>query len=144
MKSKKTKTKLDFSDQTTEEILNGLKSAIQSTNQLEHGKTISISELPQCHHKNVLVSIVHNPVTSKICIVAVKQPDNKSWQAYAGYPDIGETKGSMIDYGDLIAYDWVWLCENVHDVEQVRFMGELLPQEIAIELFPDWKELEYR
>lgn len=142
------KPKVDFTDQEKEAIFNQLNNSIsKSSSKLEHGKTISVFDLPDCRHKEILLSLVFDPKVAKLCVIAIKGPDNKSWKAYAGYPVLDDIKTDfkeLENYGDLIVYDWVWLCENVHDVEQVRFMGELLPKETAIQLFPDWEQDQYK
>lgn len=143
MPKKKRPTKsVAFSDKQEEDILSILNESIASSNPLEHGKTISVIDLPECHHKDILVPLVFDPKSAKICVIAVKQNDGK-WQAYAGYPDVLEIKTNAQSFGDAVLYDWKWLCENIHDAEQTKMMGEKLPKEAAVILFPDWDKDQY-
>lgn len=141
------KSKVVFTDQTIKERYQELdKIMAKEAPRLQQGKTISILQLPECQHKTKLMNITENPAKARICVVAVKSKDKQGWQVYAGYPDKDELteKAKEVDQPFLMPLDFVWLCENVHDAEQVLFMGDLLPQHIAEQLFPDWKGLEYK
>ena len=103
---------------------------------LEYGKTISISQLPECRHKIRLQNIVIN-TNAKICVVAIA--NGERWEAFAGWPDIQDMKLEPV----ISLMDYEWNCENIRDQEQVLIMGEKLNEETAKQLFPDWANKEY-
>lgn len=113
-------------------------------NRLSEGKTINVSELPKCPHKDLLVAIVNDPKVVKICVVAFMNPDRK-WVALAGYPDVRDLKPVPVDAKEIFIdpIDAVWRCENIRDVMEVTMMGERLPNDTAIKLFPDWSVVTY-
>lgn len=119
-------------------------------NRLSEGKTISISNLPDCDHGKFLTSIVQDPKRSKICVVAfLKKPGIEltidTWTAYAGYPDARDLKPILpksVSY--LHPYDIQWLCEHVNDVMAVTMLGQPLERSVAVKLFPDWEIITYR
>jgi len=82
---------------------------------LEYGKTISISQLPECRHKVRLQNIVIN-TNAKICVVAIA--NGERWEAFAGWPDIQDMKLEPV----ISLMDYEWNCENIRDQEQVLIM----------------------
>ena len=106
----------------------------------EQGKTISINMLPDCSHKKLLIDLVTDQA-AKICVAACINSTDRTWQAYAGYPDVRDLKPvPPTDYH----FDIQWCCENVRDRANVLFMGEKLNKETAEILFPDWKDKTYK
>jgi len=142
MKTKKklSKALIEFSEKPLREIIAIQKETLDNNvRQLENGRTISISQLPDCQHKVRLENIVMNSKEAKIVVIAFLNFDN-TWQAYAGYPDIRDLKPIIQDY----SFDVAWFCENIRDREQVLMMGDKLPKDAACILFPDWNEKTYK
>lgn len=112
-------------------------------NRLSEGKTINVSDLPECVHKSLLMKIVNDPKLAKICAVAFLNPD-RHWEAFAGYPDVRDLKAVLpLDTKNWHPHDIMWLCENVNDVMSVTMMGQKIPKDAAIKLFPDWSIVTY-
>lgn len=108
----------------------------------EHAKVIEVSKLPECKHKARLANIVEDQDKANIVVVACLEQNGREWTVYAGYPDLTSLRANY-PY-DFFKDDFIWLCENVRDHEQVLIMGELLPKEAALELFPDWADKPYK
>lgn len=144
----KRRTKREFTD-VEKDIMNSILEETMNNNitKLEHGKTITLSSFPECEYKKKICSIVGNPFEVKVCAIAVLSPDKKTWSAYAGYPgllDLNMEKLREVAQQNPNGPDLYWLCENVRDAEQVAIMGDLLPEEVARKLFPDWRNKEYK
>lgn len=105
----------------------------------EEGKTIALNKMPDCSHKNSLIDLVMDK-SCRICIVAVSNKD-KTWQAYAGFPDQRELKSILPINAN---FQIEWLCEFVHDRAAVIMMGEKLPEKVARQLFPEWEDKKYK
>lgn len=139
-KQRVTKSDLNFVDAV--DVI--MKNTLQEVNRQEDGKTISIDALPDCSFKTFLTLLVQDAKTAKICAVAFLNPNNK-WDAYAGYPDIRDLKVKL-DIENLTPYskeEIDWRCENIRGHEEVLMLGEKLPKDIALILFPDWAVKEY-
>ncbi len=106
---------------------------------LEEGKTISLNKLPDCKHKESLIDLVMDKA-AKIGVVAIANADG-SWQAYAGYPDERELKPIFPPGQDL---NILWLCCHVVHRDNIVYMGEKLAEDIAVKLFPSWKDKQYK
>src|SRR3990172_9583137 len=98
----------------------------------EQGITVSIQNIPECIIKARLMYIVKNP-NAKICVVARQLLPDGTWVAYAGYPDVRELKSE-----NGIESRYRWFCQSIRDRKQVVMLGDLLPFNVATELFPDW------
>lgn len=133
--SRKTKVQklLSFDDKQAKRITAIMTSA-PSVNKHEHGRTISVKDLPDCEHKTRLLALVSNPAEASIVVIALKNSDG-FWKAYAGYPDIRDLKPITRDF----TYDVQWFCENIRDRSQVIMMGDKLPPEIIVKLFAEIK-----
>lgn len=103
----------------------------------EEGKTISVGNLPDCYHKEMLLQF--SDKEGKICVVACRSGIQNRWVAYAGFPDLKDTKFNDSDFTD-IRY---WSCQYVHDVASVKMLGEIIEPETAAQLFPDWDIEQY-
>lgn len=135
-KAKKTAIDIRFEDQP--------KYIAAAVTRQEQGLTISINDLPDCQHKARLLHWVRN-ADSKICVIALQHKDG--WQAYAGYPDLRDLKPTVeneLTEPYFLSSTIEWSCEYVRDAEQVRMLGEVLPVETAIQLFPDWDIKSYK
>ena len=107
---------------------------------LEHDKTIAINELPDCKHKKLLSTLVSNQ-SARIIIIAITVMDFTSigetgWQVRAGYPCIAD----LIQPITPNHYVSSFIQDNHDGTEE---FGEVLPEEIAVQLFPDWKDRKY-
>jgi hypothetical protein len=135
-KMKNKKTKMMKLDQTRiKTIFNDKK---ESDNQKEHGRTISIENLPECALKNQLLMIAEKEAI--ICIVAVRHNENGSWVAYSGYPDVKDLKIKDTQDNSVM----FWNCEHIRSVENVKMLGEIIDIETAAKLFPDWDRNKYK
>lgn len=142
-----------FTEQAQKEVID-IMTTITNNNirKLEEGKTISISDLPDCIHKSRYVNIVQDAKEAKVVAIAVLREVDDTWEAYIGWPDVRDLKAdiskpSSDDWTnkDLDKFDWLWFCENIRDVEQVRMLGDKLSEEVARQLFNDWwDKKEYR
>lgn len=105
----------------------------------EEGKTIAVSRLPDCEHKRTLIEILETVGDARICVLAVRRGITPMWVAYAGFPDVKDTKFKDDDLHDI----YYWSCQNIRTVEQVKMLGEILDKEAAAKLFPDWDVRQY-
>jgi hypothetical protein len=103
----------------------------------EEGKTISVEHLPDCKHKEMLMQFCYPE--SKICAVAVRRGITEKWVAYIGFPQIQDTK---LTIDNLVSNEY-WNCQHIHDIEQVKMLGDILDKETAAQLFPDWDIDQY-
>lgn len=128
-----------FTEQTQKQIID-IMTTITNNNikKLEEGRTISVSDLPECINKARYLNIVQNAKEAKVVALAIFDEATDTWLAYIGWPDVRDLKMKLQEPNDLRGCDWLWLCENVRDVEQVRILGDLLEENIARQLFNDW------
>ncbi len=105
----------------------------------QEGKTIAVSKLPDCSHKTLLIEQLETIPDARICVLAIKRGVTEKWIAYAGYPDVADTKFKDDDMHDI----YYWSCQNIRNVEQVKMLGEILDKEAAKKLFPDWDIKQY-
>lgn len=111
-----------------------------TVNRQEQGKTISASELPYSLHVIRMEDYVTKLSDVKLCVIAVKRLET-AWEAFVGYPSIRDLRA---DYKKNELWEtYEWCCENVHDVQQVKMMGEKLSKDHALILFPDWAMFTY-
>lgn len=130
MKKKKqtSKTKINVK---FEEAFKAATQTYQFIEYKEQGMTIAIEKLPECDHKKKLLEFANKD--ARICVIATRRGVTNNWVAYAGYPDIKDTNLMDNSYSQNH-----WDCENIHDVESVKMLGETLDAETAATLFPDW------
>lgn len=103
----------------------------------EEGKTIALDKLPECKHKKMLLQLFDD--TARVCVIACRRGLSESWVSYIGYPDLKDAR-----IGKDIPLELEWLCENVHTVEAVKMLGEILEKKAAVELFPEWSGRLYK
>lgn len=107
---------------------------------LEHGKTIAIDKLPDCEHKELLSSLVTNPSAGIIIIATVVTEflsiEETGWQVRAGYPHITDMIRPIAPNHYVSSF-----MQNNH--EGTQEFGEVLPEEVAVQLFPGWKDRKY-
>jgi hypothetical protein len=141
MKTKKVSKKRVVKSVSFEDVRkNVMMINIETVNREEEGRTITATELPYSIHKQRMELYVTKMSDVKLCVIAIKKID-KDWEAYVGYPDVRDLK---VDYKDNANWEpYEWCCENVHDVQQVKMMGEKLSKHDAMILFPDWAVLSY-
>lgn len=103
----------------------------------EQGRTISVSALPACPHKELLEKMVLNPKTASIVVVALRDLHDNKWRAYAGFPDKRDLRPVV-----NVDFDADWYCDNIRDRSGVLIMGTKLAPEILPLIFADMKAEE--
>lgn len=101
-------------------------------------KQITVAELPiTCPMKTRLSYWVTDIETVKINIAARKNLFG-TWSAYIGYPQLNDVQESLRS-NPLVQY----YCSNINNKNDVVSYGDLLDQDTAEYLFPEWKDKKY-
>lgn len=99
---------------------------------------LPISLLPiGCHPRNVFESLVIDPTTAHVCVVAVEGYAG-DWAAYIGWPRASAIRDGFMT-PDIQRY-----CATVSSPEDVMNSGDKLAKLTAEEIFPSWKDRRYR
>lgn len=99
---------------------------------------IKISELPDCYQKEQLEKLTIEPKIATVFVVA-KEGSAGDWACYIGFPDYDNLKPEFKQKPEYIYY-----CNYVREPDSVASNGDKLSKEIAIQLFPEFKEKVYR
>lgn len=100
-------------------------------------KMVAVSDLPDGYFKERLTELARD--TSVIVYVVAKAGSIGDWAAYIGFPEIEDMKDQYKD-----DYHYYYYCTNVHHPQGVLDHGDKLDRSMAIQLFPNWKDMRYR
>ena len=102
-------------------------------------REIPISQLPDtCKSKNTLKTWVIDPDKTSVFVVA-KTDNSHFWIAYIGYPTLDKVSEDLRNQ-PFIQYH----CTNMSSQVQVLAYGDVLDEQSARELFPEWDYRRYR
>ena len=102
-------------------------------------REIPISQLPDtCFMKNRITAWVKDPNKSTVFVVA-KADNSHFWIAYIGYPSLDKVSEDLRNQ-PFIQYH----CTNMSTDTQVLAYGDVLDEQSARELFPEWDYRRYR
>lgn len=109
---------------------------MEVVNYAEQGKTISINDLPDFTTKEFYQSIVMDQ-SAKICVIAIQR--GEYWAAYIGHPAYNELTDEAKSYS--LAN---WKSQHCYERQGVINFGDMLAENIARLLFPDWSNKPYQ
>lgn len=102
-------------------------------------REIAIASLPEaCYVKYKLQGWVKDASKASIFVVA-KIGVSGDWTVYTGYPNINDVSDEL-KHLPSVEYH----CTNFHHMKSVLMYGDVLDQQSAEMIFPEWKYMRYR
>jgi hypothetical protein len=103
----------------------------------EH-KELFVSQLPNTFYRKRLELFVSHPDETQVIVVARLSRNRDEWIAYIGYPTLDHIRT------ELQTETMKYYCTTLHTVTQVASYGDMLDENTAKQLFPEWADLKYR
>jgi len=101
-------------------------------------REIPVSQLPDCHFKEILTNMVIDPDKASVIVVA-KSGMIGDWASYIGWPSLDQLREYHQHKTNVQYY-----CETLRTPSQVEAIGDKLDEEIAVQIFPEWRDKKYR